>query len=205
MGTVIAPNQTEEFVYIYQSPYMKSSEYLNSISAEDITRDFAEQHNLDPDEYHGETAGLAGLEKVYYVPPEAVEEARNLWNYDSENDEDGSVGEERTKALEEKCTLLWSWEGTSAKEEARSLSESAGSASDNADETNSTKTTAMRGEIPAGSRPDKNGNFVSYDGSTYSPDGSWAIPEGGRTDSQGRIYNENGELMYGGAAAGSVG
>lgn len=105
MESVIAPNQVEEFCYMFETEYAKK-EYPSKNINEKASINFAEQHNKATITSVDEDTGLPGLEKVYYVPPEAIKEAQNLWDFETDEE-----AEEKTKALEEKCLLIWSWDG----------------------------------------------------------------------------------------------
>ncbi|HIR27278.1 MAG TPA: hypothetical protein IAB84_04825 [Candidatus Choladousia intestinigallinarum] len=56
-----------------------------------------------------------------------------------------------------------------------------------------------------GAHIDANGNVSDRYGNTFEKDGKWTAPAGGYVDENGYIHDKNGEIMGGGAKAGSVG
>lgn len=57
--------------------------------------------------------------------------------------------------------------------------------------------------LPKGARKDSRGYIIMPGGDTFDQNGGWQVPEGGHTDSKGRIYDKNGNLMGGGVRVGS--
>lgn len=99
MMSITAPNQRVQFYVMKETAYIKK--LYPDKPCKEMIADFEEQHNLPTDQYLGETAGLAGLEKVYYLPEEYYDDA---CEFDYENPE---KGEQQTKELEKKAILLW--------------------------------------------------------------------------------------------------
>ena len=56
-----------------------------------------------------------------------------------------------------------------------------------------------------GAHIDANGNVSDRYGNTFEKDGKWTAPAGGYVDAAGYIHDKNGNIMGGGAKAGSVG
>lgn len=107
--SVISPDQKTEFMIMSETMEIRSR-YPEDQNLGAVVTDLEEYEKASKkssDEYTGETGVIPGIQKLYYVEPEYVDIAKNLWNYD---EKDHALAEQKLKELEEHSVLIWSAE-----------------------------------------------------------------------------------------------
>lgn len=189
LWSVIAPNQKEQFYYICETAWIRKNYPVQSVN--EVVSDFEAQYNMTQADLETEDSGIPGLEKVYYVPPEAVKDAMSLWDFDEE-----AEGEKRTAELREQCILIWDandMEKTSTEQtgQEEAVEDTEGDTEDIGNGENSAKL-----EEPQKLKTPRTKEELEEALGTVDEQGEWTPPEGSYIDPQtGNIMNKDGVMI----------
>lgn len=173
LSGIVAPNQKERFIYASETAWIRKIYPERPVSK--IVSDYEKEHFKTAADLEIADCGLPGLEKVYYIPPEAIREAQALWDFEDEKE-----GEKKTEELRKKCLLIWSVEDMEAADSESGAEKEQPSASIPMPE---------QKIIP---RSQKEAEIVG----TINESGQWIPPAGSYTDPKtGNILNREGVVI----------